>query len=110
MAKRKNNPSPAEDYLEQVRWQQQRQSSRFTAKDPAEPKWKFRVSHLKDHVPMPLRLLFILAVLAIAGFGLFALYQEYAATGSSYMLATLLVFVLIVLVVWIATLDKKRKP
>jgi hypothetical protein len=109
MAKRKNNPTPAEDYLNQVHWEQQKRSSRWTAKVPDEPKWKFRILHQRDQIPVPLRLLFILIVLGIAGFGIFTLYQKYLSIGSSYTLATLVVFIFIVLIVLFATFDKKRK-
>jgi hypothetical protein len=110
MAKRKNEQTPAEDYLNQLNWKATRSPSRFTSKDPFEPKSKFGIVPQKDWLAYSLlRLIFIFVLLSGIGYGLFMLYQKYVATGSQYALATFIIAIAAIVIVLIAVFDSKRK-
>lgn len=111
MAKRKNDPTSGNDYIEQLNWRANRSTNRFTSKDPFEPKWKYRIIPPKDLIATTLwRLIFILLLIGIVGFGFYELYQKYVTRNSPYSLAIFVAFSILVIIISLAMFDSKKRP
>ncbi|HJS18628.1 MAG TPA: hypothetical protein VJ785_07755 [Anaerolineales bacterium] len=107
MAKRKKKNSAAEDYLSQQQWEAGNSHNRFTPWDRNGPVWKFNIFQKYQVHPL-ISLFSILIILAAIGLGLITLYQKYQ-TGSTDALASLVIFVFLLIVISAALFERKRK-